>query len=60
MPVSALVVALMPAERDLLLSALQLLEEFEADRERTRPLAELLEKAMTTSEARRATAGMRA
>jgi hypothetical protein len=54
----ALVVALTPAERDLLVSALRLAEEFEADTDATRPLIELLERAMTTREARRAGAGM--
>ena len=55
----AFVVALTPRERALLVSALRLAEEFEADTEATRPLIELLEK-MTTTEARRATAGMAA
>jgi len=54
----ALAVPLLPAERDLLVSALRLAEEFDADREKTRPLIELLEQAMTTREARRALAGM--
>ena len=56
----ALAVALLPAERDLIVSALRLVEEFEADTEATRPLIELLEQAMTTREARSALAGMMA
>lgn len=54
----ALAIALMPAERDLILSALRLLEEFEADTELTRPVIELFEKALTVREAQRAAAGM--
>ncbi len=56
----ALLLALTAHERDLLVSALRLAEEFEADVEETRPLTELLERAMTTREARRAVAGMTA
>ena len=37
---------------------LHLAEEFEADTEVTRPLLELLEKALTANEARRVVAGM--
>ena len=55
---AALIVALTPRERDLLMSVLRLAEEFEADTEATRPLIELLEKAMTARGARRAGAGM--
>ena len=54
----AFAVALMPDERDLIISALVLVEEFDGDREKTRPLIELLEQAMTTREAQRAVAGM--
>lgn len=53
-----MVVVLTGAERDLLVGALHLAEEFEADHEATRPLLELLQRAMTTSEARRAAAEM--
>ena len=53
----ALAVALMPAERELIISALVLVEEFDGDPALTRPVIELLEKAMTTSEAQRV-AGM--
>jgi hypothetical protein len=56
--VKALVIALTPAERDLLVSVLHLAEEFEADTEATRPLIELLEKAMTAKEARHAAVGV--
>ena len=56
----ALAVALMPHERDLLVSLLYLAEEFDADTELTRPLRELLELAMTAAEARRAGGGMAA
>ena len=58
--VKALVVALTRAERDLLVSVLRLAEEFEADTEATRPLIELLEKALTTTEAHHAGGGMAA
>lgn len=51
MKATALVVALTPRERDLLVSVLRLAEEFEADTQATRPLIELLERAMTTKEA---------
>jgi hypothetical protein len=54
----AFVVALTPAERDLLASALRLAEEFEADTEATRPLIDLLEEAMTAKETRFAAAGI--
>lgn len=57
---SAFVIALTPAERDLLVSALRLSEEFEADTEATRPLLELLEKAMTATEAQRVIAELAA
>jgi hypothetical protein len=57
---NALAVALTSAERDLPLSALVLLEEFDASREQTRPVRELLEKAMTVKEARQAVAEMSA
>jgi hypothetical protein len=56
----ALVIALTPAERDLLVSALRLAEKFEPDTEATPPLIELLEKAMTTKETRFVAAGMTA
>jgi hypothetical protein len=56
--VIALIVALTPAECDLLVSVLRLAEELEADTEATRPLIELLETALTESEARRVAVGL--
>ena len=57
---NALAIALTPAERDLLVSALRLVEAFDADLAETRPVIELLEAAMTVREARRAVAEMTA
>ena len=47
-------VALTAAERDLLVSALRLLEEHDGDVERTRPLLDLLERAADMDDLRRA------
>jgi hypothetical protein len=55
---NALAVALMSSERDLFVSLLRLAEEIDADRAATRPLLELLERALTVREARRAVVGM--
>ena len=47
-------VAFTAAERDLLVAALRLMEEHDADPERTRPLLDLLERAPGVEELRRA------
>jgi hypothetical protein len=51
--VNVVAVALTAAERDLLVSALRLLEEHDGDVERIRPLLDLLERAADMDDLRR-------